>query len=1024
MKKSLLFLLLILSTCTFAGPYHPDINYIFPEPDNKFITTRTTVILTLDEPLNSQISNLSKLISVKQSGNTISGETFIAADDRTIIFKPNNRLPKDSKIDVTIQTSQFGGDDFSYSFYTPSDSPNEMDWLPKQSISSGDEIVALAPPRLINGVAVPSDFPEIYANKIGETAPGRIFIPAGKWIIICENDGTPYFFRKYEDGHEKMRFEAQESGVLSFHSFEVYDVILDQNFVEIDTIRPGHGYAPDDHELQILENGHKLLVGRESVRVNMSNVVSGGNSNASVEAHHVQELDQDDNVVFEWNNWNHLDIREAKVGLRGGSIDFVHLNSIAVDYDGNLIVSPREYNRIMKINRTTGETIWQLGGENSDFTFVNENLEFSRIHDVRPVPGKPNHYTLFDNGRDRSSGGQFSRGVEYKLDLDAKTAEKVWQYRHSPDLYTSYCGGLQPLENGNRFISWANNDYFCEVNSSGELVYEMHVSGFSCSRARRDVWDGMMLQPYLIMENMGSVIRLIFNKFGDPNVNYYNVYFGTTSNSLTLLDSTKQTYMDIDAASLGNGARYFFRVSAVNHDGMESDLSDMESVTVRIIAPGENAVQQGEFQKADAWVLNVSGSADASGHVNADGFYEININNGGGELRRISLQQNSIFLMQGKDYTFEFDAYATQARAIGAKILSTDSDRINYGNIDNTALSTRLRHYSFDFPMNHPSDTDAQVVFECGGSDADVFIDNVSLTYKNISDELSPLQDPWRNRDVGTPSLAGLAGMLGNTLLVRGSGADIWGVSDAFHFVYQRVQGDADIIARVYSIAESHEWSKAGVMMRNSLDASSRHAMMIVSGNSGAAFQYRVNDGGQSDGQTSANIKAPHWVRLVRKGDSFSGYESSNGTTWTRVADVSIDMNAIIYVGLPVTSHNDGVICEALFDNVKLNNTMLSAEKPIEAPSTFKLHQAFPNPFNPETTIQYDLPSAAHVEIVVYDIQGRRVRTLVDEKMDAGSHKVVWEGTNGVGEKVASGLYFYRLHAGDMNAVQKVTMLK
>ena len=1024
MKKIVLIFVLFLIPFCLAGTYHPNIDSVFPHPESKFITTHTTIILKLDETLNDQITNLSTLISVKSENGASSGETFFSTDNRTIIFKPEEPLPKNAKIDVTIQTSQFGSADFSYSFYTPADNRNEMDWLPKQSASSENEIGALAPVRLINGVAVPSDFPDVSVNIIGETAPGRLFIPANKWIIIFENDGTPYFYRKYEDGREKMRFEAHPSGHLSFFSHEVYDVILDQNFVEIDTVTPGHGYLPDDHELQILENGHMLLVARDRVRVDMSTVVSGGNNNATVEAHHVQELDRDHNVIFEWNNWNHLDIRETDVSIRGGFVDFVHTNSIAVDYDGHLILSPREYNMIMKIDRITAETIWKLGGDNSDFEFINDDIDFSRIHDVRPVPGKPNQYTLFDNGRDRKNGGKFSRAVEYKLDLDAMTAEKVWEYRHNPDIFSAYCGGTQPLENGNRFISWANHDYFTEVNSNGELVYEMHVSGFSCSRARRSEWDGMMLHPYLIVENMGSIVRLIFNKFGDDNVAYYNIYAGTNENSLALFDSTKQTYMDINALDLGDGARYFFKVTAVDGQGNESDASKVENALIRIIAPGENAVQDGDFQSTDSWNLRRRNGANATGKVNADGYYEINISKGGSNLNDVQLRQDNLLVMQSKDYVFEFDAYASRTRAIGAKVVSEGSSPVNYGNIGNTAITTRSQHFTFEFPMRHPTDTKARILFNCGGTTGDVFIDNVSLTYKDITDDLSPLPGPWKNMDIGSPAIAGLAGMQGDRFLIRGSGDDIWNQRDAFHFVYQEIEGDMEIIAQVYSLDETHPWSKAGVMMRNSLKSTSRHAMMIMSAQNGSAFQRRIKDHGNSTHTKGTDAQTPHWVRLIREGNIFTGYESSDGKSWKFVDSEIIDMNKEILVGLPVTSHNDGVVCEAWLDNVDLFTESKVVGNDDALPSSFQLYPAFPNPFNPKTTIQYDIPAETDVTLAIYDVQGRKVHTLENEHKSPGTFQVEWDGLNSAGVRVASGLYFVRMTAGEFYQMQKMTVLK
>jgi hypothetical protein len=89
------------------------------------------------------------------------------------------------------------------------------------------------------------------------------------------------------------------------------------------------------------------------------------------------------------------------------------------------------------------------------------------------------------------------------------------------------------------------------------------------------------------------------------------------------------------------------------------------------------------------------------------------------------------------------------------------------------------------------------------------------------------------------------------------------------------------------------------------------------------------------------------------------------------------------------------------------------------------LHQNRPNPFNPTTTIHFDLAREGHVTLRVYDVGGRLVRTLVDERMSAGfDHRVVWSGLDEAGSPVASGIYFARLVAGEVTATRKLVMLK
>ncbi len=93
----------------------------------------------------------------------------------------------------------------------------------------------------------------------------------------------------------------------------------------------------------------------------------------------------------------------------------------------------------------------------------------------------------------------------------------------------------------------------------------------------------------------------------------------------------------------------------------------------------------------------------------------------------------------------------------------------------------------------------------------------------------------------------------------------------------------------------------------------------------------------------------------------------------------------------------------------------IADEEPVTSglPRTFSLAQNYPNPFNPSTTIQYDLAKAVHVKLVIYDILGRKVRTLVDENQVAGSRQITWDGRSDAGTTVASGLYIYRIIAGD-----------
>ncbi|MFQ6617997.1 MAG: T9SS type A sorting domain-containing protein [Fidelibacterota bacterium] len=96
----------------------------------------------------------------------------------------------------------------------------------------------------------------------------------------------------------------------------------------------------------------------------------------------------------------------------------------------------------------------------------------------------------------------------------------------------------------------------------------------------------------------------------------------------------------------------------------------------------------------------------------------------------------------------------------------------------------------------------------------------------------------------------------------------------------------------------------------------------------------------------------------------------------------------------------------------------------LQVPQKFALHQNFPNPFNPETRISFDVPYTSHVKIVIYNVLGQQVRTLVNEIYPAGHHVVNWDGRSGSGRKISAGIYFYRMKTGDQFTTRKMLLLK
>lgn len=181
------------------------------------------------------------------------------------------------------------------------------------------------------------------------------------------------------------------------------------------------------------------------------------------------------------------------------------------------------------------------------------------------------------------------------------------------------------------------------------------------------------------------------------------------------------------------------------------------------------------------------------------------------------------------------------------------------------------------------------------------------------------LPTPWQQMDIGAVGEAGGGSGVNNTFTVQGSGADIWGTADAFHYVYVPVSGNGQIVAEVSGIQAGDPWAKAGVMFRQSLDAGSPHAYLLLSESNGVAFQDRLSESASSDEpNVVAGIAAPYWLKLARSGSVFSGSISSDGINWSSMGSITVNMNSNIYVGLAVTAHNATQICNATFGGVQV----------------------------------------------------------------------------------------------------------
>jgi regulation of enolase protein 1 (concanavalin A-like superfamily) len=205
-------------------------------------------------------------------------------------------------------------------------------------------------------------------------------------------------------------------------------------------------------------------------------------------------------------------------------------------------------------------------------------------------------------------------------------------------------------------------------------------------------------------------------------------------------------------------------------------------------------------------------------------------------------------------------------------------------------------------------------------------VDGTLATAAFQSLEIEPMHT-WTTTQIGPGGSDSFVD--GTFFSVNNTGADIWGTSDAFTYVWTRWRGNGALTARLNVLDRAHDWTKGGVMFRESLDPGSKHAYALISAMRGLALQYRENTSGISANAGTLAGSAPAWIMLARAGDTFTMYISTDRARWDQVGQVSIPMTGDLYVGLAVTSHNTGADAWGLFDDVTLRDAAFSGPLPV-----------------------------------------------------------------------------------------------
>ena len=359
---------------------------------------------------------------------------------------------------------------------------------------------------------LPADFPVTGWSAPGEPNTGWYLVTFGglggpgptPYVAILDTNGTPVWYKRTD--RTPLDLKVLSDGTLAWtpllgaaygvhptHGYEVHT--LDGSLV--DTVASVDSPS-DHHELLELANGNWLIV---TYRVRLDTVdltAIGGGAAETVVDSVLQEVDAQGNLVWEWDSKDHLAVTETTTIFRVGAnsvpgagdlVDLVHVNSVDELPDGDLLVSGRHLDAVFRVDRSTGDIEWKLGGTNAGdnpdgavaLTIVDDPLNGTiHAHDARVLDADT--ITVFDN-RSGNGVGQPARAVRYDIDEGTSTARLTSELRNPRGRSSGGLGSFQVLPDGHWLINWGSvpNDgrMVEEFTDSGQLVVALDHAGQS-----------------------------------------------------------------------------------------------------------------------------------------------------------------------------------------------------------------------------------------------------------------------------------------------------------------------------------------------------------------------------------------------------------------------------------------------------------------------------------------------------------------------------------------------------------------
>ncbi|HTE62415.1 MAG TPA: arylsulfotransferase family protein [Solirubrobacteraceae bacterium] len=479
---------------SMAAPARPEIS-VYPGAETLAASPQTTVTFR-----GVDVEGLGEVVVSGSRSGRHAGRLESQRDGDGVTFVPDRPFVAGERVTVNTGRRIAGADSDRTSFVIANASP-----LPPAPF---DE----AKPAADDGVRAFRSRPDLRPPAVSvetasaEARPGKVFVAPKRGAtqqgpMIVDRDGTLVWFDPLRGDEQAFDFRVQryrDQPVLTWWQGRIQTYrgagvgrILDTSYQPVATVRAANGYDLDAHEFQITPRGSALVIGYVPVAWDLSAL--GGLRDAVVEDNVVQEIDiETGELLFEWHALGTIGLGESYRPApreRGQIHDPFHLNSVALDTDGNLLVSARHTNAIYKLDRRTGDVLWRLGGKRSSFA-MQPGAAFALQHDARRRADGA--ITLFDNAsEDPKARGEESRGLALRLDLEAKTASVAEEWKHADGLLSTTQGSMQNLDGGGAFVGWGGlQPFFTEFAADGRTLFDARFARADVEsyRAYRETW--------------------------------------------------------------------------------------------------------------------------------------------------------------------------------------------------------------------------------------------------------------------------------------------------------------------------------------------------------------------------------------------------------------------------------------------------------------------------------------------------------------------------------------------------------